>query len=684
MKNNHFTHQLATRLTTLAATLIFASAALAGAVDTPRPSGGGGVGIGIDIGSVINILKNANKKCDPKVLEEAQKTCAVKSSNPVATQAVVDQACVKKLCAAGGTTGTVIVEPKKEDNKCNPEVEEGAHYAYQHGVVKGMTEDAYVKKQCAAYAAGIGMTFKAQSVKRTYQPQGPTCKVNGNFETGGLTMWTGADNGLISPLDFIRTGGSTWTNIPYVGIKSNTAITNDNGHQTIVNAGVDPSVGALLQQLPPSGGSSAARVGNSQVMYGEELLAKSFMVTPADAIVNFSYALVLENPSGHPGLGLNGGAQPTFMVVVRDAAGNDITGGAGGRVHLSTGLNPNVMVADATQPFFTPFPTSNPTTVYKDWSCAQINLADLVGQNVTVEFITHDCGWSGHYGYAYIDDFCGTCGIKGNDGWLELAQSDKCGVGKVCVDVGVPHKGSTIGQATIKLDIWQSGVLVKTLTSPVQTANGQYCFTIDPATISGLDLTKGFDYNATATMQLGSITLPPKTIGVPITGTLAAQNNDYTPKCAEPCASCGTATTPLCPPCGQQGQPLCPACGQAGQPACPVQTGCTPNMLGCIDPPDEVCAPGSPGWPLCKHSPPTCLNPPCMVVKPPKVACIPKIKPMKELPTKAAVKPKAKPRPKPVVSKGDVPKPVHKVKRKPRPKPAQSSAPVEAPFDDGC
>ncbi|NOS97322.1 MAG: hypothetical protein HOP25_02475, partial [Methylotenera sp.] len=226
-------------------------------------------------------------------------------------------------------------------------------------------------------------------------------------------------------------------------------------------------------------------------------------------------------------------------------------------------------------------------------------------------------------------------------------------------------------------------VLVKTLTSPVQTANGQYCFTIDPATISGLDLTKGFDYNATATMQLGSITLPPKTIGAPITGTIAAQNNDYTPKCAEPCASCGTATTPLCPPCGQQGQPLCPACGQAGQPACPVVTTCTPNMAGCITPVDELCAPGSPSYPLCIHVPP-----PPHVSDPkgkPKTECIPKIKPMKELPTKAVVKPKAKPRPKPVVSNGDVPKPVHKVKRKPRPKPAQSSsAPAEAPFDDGC
>jgi hypothetical protein len=28
---------------------------------------------------------------------------------------------------------------------------------------------------------------------------------------------------------------------------------------------------------------------------------------------------------------------------------------------------------------------------------------------VTVEFVTEDCAQFGHYGYAYLDNFCGTC-----------------------------------------------------------------------------------------------------------------------------------------------------------------------------------------------------------------------------------------------------------------------------------
>ena len=32
-----------------------------------------------------------------------------------------------------------------------------------------------------------------------------------------------------------------------------------------------------------------------------------------------------------------------------------------------------------------------------------------VGSQVTIEFVTADCGAGGHWGYAYIDSFCGDC-----------------------------------------------------------------------------------------------------------------------------------------------------------------------------------------------------------------------------------------------------------------------------------
>jgi hypothetical protein len=706
MKNNYFKKvSLFLTCLTIACSTAFAGD---GPVQGGGRTGGGGIGIGIDLGTVISIIKSATKdKCDPKVKEEALKTCQATPDKQLTKTEL--EACVKKACEVSKPTA-VVIEPKKDDKdtKCEGEVADGAHYAYQHGAGKGMTEDAYVKKECEKLRGTF--SNKVLPVKRQYQNQGSTCKVNGNFETGALSSWTGADNGSISPQDPIRASSikTNWNNIPYTGIHSG-AIGADTSHQTIVNAGVDPTVGALLQQLPPSGGNNAVRVGNNLVWaeFGQELLAKSFTVTPADAIVNFSYAVVLQNPPNVKNAGHPPNDQPAFSVIVRDGSGTEITNNIpGGRVHLSTGAAPNEMTADSTQPFFTEFVPTTPSDInmygpndkvlYKDWSCAQINLADMVGQNVTVEFITHDCGQSKHFGYAYIDDFCGTCTIKSNEGWLELAQSDKCGVGKVCVDVGIPNKKGDVGKATVSLDIWQNGVLVKTLTSPALTANGQYCFTIDPATISGLDLTKGFDYNATATMQSGSIILPVKTIGVPKDGTQSGQNNDYKSQCEAAC-SCGTATTPLCPACGQPGQPLCPACGQLGQPACPVQTACTPNMLGCIvTHDDDSCTPDSPFYPTCLHNPPhggDCMFPPCKE-KPrtsdphgkPKTECIPKIKPMKPLPEKAVVKHVAKPRPKPVVSDGDAPKPVvHKAKHKARPKPAQNkSAPAEEPFDDGC
>jgi hypothetical protein len=645
MNSYQLVRKLSLQLSAITTAFIFACS-LAFAGDGPVQGGGGGggggVGVGIDIGTVFNVLKNIKKgeKCDPKVAEEAAKTCS-QSSNPSSQnpgEVTAYKNCVKKACEVS-KPAVIVVEPKKEDKdkKCEGEVANGAHYAYQHGAGKGMTEDAYVKEQCATRVASINKNFKTHSARRTYKPQGQTCKVNGDFEAGGFASWTGADNGIYPTLvssssstNPLRRGAPDWTKIPNLGINSG-AIDSDNTHQTIVNAGNDWSVGALLQQLPPTGGTNAARIGNmvnritstptADPMLGEELLAKSFKVTPADTVVNFSYAVLLQNPNGHSAT-----LQPSFSVIVRDSSGNDITNNiTGGRVHLSTGVNPNELVADATQPFFMtlvpttklqeqlfgPDPQGNLNTMlYKDWSCAQINLADMVGQDVTVEFITHDCGLGGHSGYAYIDDFCGTCSIKSNEGWLELAQSDKCGVGKVCVDVGIPNKKGSVGQATVSLDIWQNGVLVKTLTSPVLTANGQYCFTIDPAAISGLDLTKGFDYNATATMQSGSIILPVKTIGVPKDGTQSGQNNDYKSQC-DASLACGTAAgqlaCPLCdclgnavPVCGTPGQPPCPKCGQAGQPSC------------------QVC--GQAGQPLCV----TCDVPPTNGNGTPKKSTLPK------------------------------------------------------------
>ena len=487
-------------------------------VDQPSNQGGGGPGIGIniDLGSVVNLLRNLQKKDDPNDGETEQSARdQFQKARP-----------------------TITLEQLSQQFK--------ADAARQ------------VRRSTLRTAA-------AASKGQQGTPQTESCKTNGNFETGTLTSWSGADNGPLT-----RSNSSRF-NISTIGINSG-AINADTTHQTIVGPGNDPTLGALLQQVRPGGGGSAVRIGNTAVNFGAELLAKSFKVSALDAIVGFSYALVMQNPIGH-----DAAHQPSFTVRVLDASGTDITNNIpGGRVKLAPGATPNVLVADAANPFFQtfglpggggPLGGSAEKIVYKDWTCAEINLADLIGQDVTIEFITIDCGYGGHYAYAYIDDFCTTCG-PGPEGSIKLSESDSCGVGKVCVDVTVPKVGTATGQATAALDIWQNGIKLTTYNSATISADGKVCFPINPATIPGLDLTKGFDFSAQASMMItgtsGTYVLPTKLLGAGPNGTQPGRNNDYTPTCNI------VISTPLCITClcGHPGQPVCPACGQAGQPLC--------------------------------------------------------------------------------------------------------------------
>lgn len=500
-------------------------------IEPPRQTGGGGggvgIGINIDVGSVINLLRNIKKKDDPSDSEIEQSA-------------------------------------KDQFQKARPSM-----------TLEQLSQQ--FKADAARQVRRSALTTAAAARRgQRSTPQTESCKTNGNFETGTLSNWSGADNGPLTRSDPSR------FNINTLGINSG-AINADGTHQTIVGVGNDPTLGALLQQVRPSGGSSAVRIGNTAVNYGAELLSKSFKVSAADAIVGFSYALVMQNPIGH-----DAAHQPSFTVRVLDASGTDITNNIpGSRVQLAPSATPNVLVADAANPFFQTFVTpgsgggvigggGGEKIVYKDWTCSEINLSDLIGQDVTIEFITIDCGYGGHYAYAYIDDFCTACG-PGPEGGIKLATSDSCGVGKVCVDVTVPKTGTATGQATASLDIWQNGIKLTTYASPAITADGQICFPINPSTIPGLDLSKGFDYAAKADLKIGTYVLPSKMLGAGPDGQLPGKNNDYAVKCPTvscgqpgqpPCPQCGTPGAPPCPACGQEGQPLCPACGQLGQPLC--------------------------------------------------------------------------------------------------------------------
>ncbi len=288
-------------------------------------------------------------------------------------------------------------------------------------------------------------------------------------------------------------------------------------HQTWVSAGTDPNVPIATTA---QGSSGAIRIGNAVALFGCELISKTFIVTPALTNPRFWYAVVLQNPAGHlpPD-------QPFFWIRVTDASGNIVPGA------FDFGNGSDKVVADSANPFFTTTTVAGEPAVYKDWSCAQLNLASQLGKQVTVEFITADCGLGGHWGYAYIDNLCGNC--KGSPtGDFGFSCSSGCGPGEICFDYTLPKAGGLTGSVTITLSIYQNGTLLTQITSPPLSSGNSFCFPITPSSIPGINPSLGgFDFTADAAFSLGTLQLGQLSAGSIPDGITPGKNNDYQIAC---------------------------------------------------------------------------------------------------------------------------------------------------------
>ena len=372
---------------------------------------------------------------------------------------------------------------------------------------------------------------------------------NGDFEEGLINPaeWQGAygplqdGSGNIGNINFSILTAGLFPGALNLGIStpSNFAL---QSHQTCVGVGPDPylitfaSPVNLPQTAPTS--SAAARIGNRVWGGGCELLSKTFLVTAANRLMTFWYAVVFQNPND----GIHSTpAKPYFRVRVTQ--GSVVVPGAVNFGNFGGGA---MLTSDAANPFFQNAPdpiAPGQFIVYKDWAAAQIDLSSLaIGSTVTIEFVSADCWHTGHFGYAYIDRLCST--TKGSpEGSIsyDCEGSSHCGPGKICFDYELPHAtgpdGNVItGAVTITLDILQNGVVLTTLTSPVLTSGSSYCFGITPASIPGINLSLGgFDFAATGAFSItsGSVTTSLGLIkdGTAPDGMMPGQNNDYLIAC---------------------------------------------------------------------------------------------------------------------------------------------------------
>ncbi|MBS1635950.1 MAG: gliding motility-associated C-terminal domain-containing protein [Bacteroidetes bacterium] len=128
-----------------------------------------------------------------------------------------------------------------------------------------------------------------------------------------------------------------------------------------------------------------------------------YVVTTSSTVqrLSFSYAVVLQNPSGHAA-----GESPYFRVVVMNENTNTVLPGC-----TSYTFNPKTTVPADSLKQSVVGSTFDPT-MYRKWQYYSVDLSTLpIGTSVSVNFEVGGCTQSGHWGYAYVDAECGGIGV---------------------------------------------------------------------------------------------------------------------------------------------------------------------------------------------------------------------------------------------------------------------------------
>ena len=165
---------------------------------------------------------------------------------------------------------------------------------------------------------------------------------------------------------------------------------------------VDPRTDSLLKTVP-DGSLASVRLGNWKSGGEAESITYDITVDSTNqGILIVKYAIVFENPPGHD----TPGSQPRFNLEILDPNG-DLIDPTCGRAEFT--YESGVAAGWNT--------TKDNKAAWKDWTVVGVDLMQYHGQTIKVRFTTMDCGWSGHYAYAYFTVDCANAHI----------ETDNCG-----------------------------------------------------------------------------------------------------------------------------------------------------------------------------------------------------------------------------------------------------------------
>lgn len=160
----------------------------------------------------------------------------------------------------------------------------------------------------------------------------------------------------------------------------------------------DPRTDTLLKTVP-DGALASVRLGNWNWGGEAESITYDILVdTATQGILICKYAIVFENPQGHPVED-----EPAFKLEILKPNGE--------LVHDLCGKADFTYSSAESDPEHWHI-TRDGQVAWKDWTTVGVSLMDFHGQNIKVRFTTLDCGWSGHYAYAYFTVDCANAHIE--------------------------------------------------------------------------------------------------------------------------------------------------------------------------------------------------------------------------------------------------------------------------------
>jgi gliding motility-associated-like protein len=254
-------------------------------------------------------------------------------------------------------------------------------------------------------------------------------------------------------------------------------------HTITTGAGLDPFGGFPV--VSPNGGTYSMMLGDAgNPYYGGSSIEQKFNVTNANAMMVYSYAVVIQDAAAG-GTPHASEEQPYFQIEAFDCNGNSIPCGD------------YLVVGGAAIPGFTLAP-GYVDVYFKSWTDVFLDLTPYIGSCVTVRFTQGDCTLGAHFSYVYLDALCGPGEITGPQ-WICPGET---------VTLESPIGGASYlwtpgGQTTQSIDV--SPLVYTDYTCTITPVTGPACNTVldywvdlypsatvsatDESTCAGIDVT---------------------------------------------------------------------------------------------------------------------------------------------------------------------------------------------------